>query len=577
MSPPREGGRLHRRRQRRAAVGDRLPRAARLIWLALLLARPAHAPAQEPSYAGVIEELTRLIPERMQTASIPGLSIALIDGQRTVWARGFGHTDRRGGPAVDEHTPFSLQSISKTYTAVGVALAVERGRLRLDDRLRRHVPEFSVRSRFGADQADRITIRHLLSHRTGLPHEAPVGGNYDPRPTTFHEHIASIADVWLMFPVGARYSYSNLGIDLAGRVLERRYRRPFPELMRKELFEPLGMTASTFDEAEARRRPNVARGHVGDREAPDLQIIIIPSGGMYSTAHDMAKFVAFMLAGGEVEGRRLIRRSLLEEMATPQFRAADQPGGYGLGISARPMAGGTLLNHGGGGYGYSTMQAWLREHQVGVVVLSNQHSGVPPSLADTALRMMIRAKKGEVPPDPPLPFAGLPAVELPAEALGRLAGTYKPRGNVVRFEARDGALHLGSTRLTAHDDTTFTSPTTRFRFQLGPDGAPAAVEVLSRFALEVWPYNDGPNDSPGPNRPEWQAWVGSYAASIYGGQQPMTVSVQRGHLYTDWGGGQRLREYREAGLYLTADGEAVRFLPDRVEIGHRPFVRAGSR
>lgn len=542
------------------------------VALALALAAAPALTAQRPDYAPVIAELERLIPDRMQASNVPGLSIALVDDQRLVWSRGFGHTDRTRARPVTDETPFSLQSISKTYTAMGVLLAVERGWLSLDDPLRRHVPGFTVRSRFGPEQADRITVRQLLSHWAGLPHEAPVGGNFDPRPTTFERHIESIADVWLMFPVGFRYSYSNLGIDLAGYAVQRLSGRPFADYLRAELFEPLGMTASTFDEAEARRRPGTAKGHAGDRQVPDLQIAIVPSGGMYSTARDMAKFVSFMLAGGVVNGRRLVRPALLEEMATPQFRAPGQVGGYGLGLASRPMAGATQLNHGGGGYGFSTMQAWIPAHQVGVVVLSNQHSGVPPLVADSALRMMVRARLGRLPEDPPLALTDQPEAAVDSAALQRLVGSYKTRGSLSRFELRDGALHLGSARLTARGPALFSTPFTRFRFDLDDAGRPRGVEMLNCCALEYWPYNDGPDDPPGPDRSEWRPWVGAYEADIYGGKQPMEISVKNGHLYTSFGGGQRLREV-EPGRYVTPDGEPVVFGENRVDVGSRPFLR----
>src|SRR5437870_4157082 len=280
-------------------------------------AAPRPASAQRvpaPDYGSVIAELERIIPGEMEKQRVPGLAIALVDGQRTIWSRGFGSTNRPGSPPVTDETLFSLQSISKTYTATGVLLAVQKGWLRLDDPLRKFLPGFTVHSRSGSDEAAKITIRHLLSHRAGFNHEAPMGGNYDDRPVTFEQHIASIPDTWLQFPVGQRYSYSNLGIDLAGWVLQLLSHRPFPLYMKEVLFRPLGMASSTFDQAEAFRQPSVARGHVEERTVPDLAIVIIPSGGMYSTVKDMARFVSFQLAGGMAGAKRILAQELLDEM-----------------------------------------------------------------------------------------------------------------------------------------------------------------------------------------------------------------------------------------------------------------------
>jgi CubicO group peptidase (beta-lactamase class C family) len=112
------------------------------------------------------------LPGLMAQANVPGLAIAIVDGERLVWAEGFGYTDRSHQVKVTLDTLFSLQSISKTYTATGFLMAVDKGWLRLDDPLRKYMPKFTAKSRFGTDEAKKITLRHLLSHWSGLPHEA---------------------------------------------------------------------------------------------------------------------------------------------------------------------------------------------------------------------------------------------------------------------------------------------------------------------------------------------------------------------------------------------------------------------
>src|SRR5262249_44289921 len=161
--------------------------------------------------------------------------------------------------------------------------------------------------------------RHLLSHWAGLCHEAPVGNNYGDWHCTFDEHVRSIFDTWLKCRVGERFRYSNLGYDLVGHALQLRAGKPFPRLMREELFEPLGMTASTYDQAEALGYAHRARGHVQGQEVPPLEVPMLAAGGMYSTARDMAKFLSFHLAGGTAQGRRFISADALRAMSTPQF------------------------------------------------------------------------------------------------------------------------------------------------------------------------------------------------------------------------------------------------------------------
>src|SRR5262245_17509576 len=302
------------------------------------------APPVRPTvdYSPIIAKLKEQLPQVMAQYNAPGLAIALVDGATLVWAEGFGTTDRDTQTKVTADTLFSLQSISKNYTATGFLLAVEKGLINIDDPLKKYYPQFTVNSRLGADEAGRITFRRLLSHHSGLTHIAPCGRRFDGRPCPFADHIRSISETWLMFPVGERFSYSNLGIDLVGYALELRSGKSFDEFMQEELFRPLGMASSTFNNNVVASHPSVAKGHIRDRilPAPTTTLIIpdrggytlTPSGGMYSTVKDMAKYISFHLAGGKIGGKRIIGENLLKEMYTPQFPIEGQVGGYGLGL-----------------------------------------------------------------------------------------------------------------------------------------------------------------------------------------------------------------------------------------------------
>ncbi len=262
----------------------------------------------QPDYTSVIEGLQRDLPKLMAENHVLGASVALVDDQAVIWAEGFGFTDRSRKRRITADTSFSLQSVSKTYTATAFLRAMDQGRFTLDEPLKKAVPGFSVRSRWGESEVDEITFRHLLSHWAGLCHEAPVGNNYGDWRCTFDEHVRSISDTWLKCRVGERFRYSNLGYDLVGYALQLRAGKPFPRLMREELFEPLRMTASTFDQAEALADPHRARGHTQDQEVPPLEVTMLAAGGMYSTVRDMAKFISFHLAAGIAQGRRLLTR-----------------------------------------------------------------------------------------------------------------------------------------------------------------------------------------------------------------------------------------------------------------------------
>jgi len=552
--------------------------------------KPVVQTKRQPDYSHLIAELKEKVPQMMAQKNVPGVAVALIDGQQLVWAEGFGFTDDSKQIKVTADTLFSLQSVSKTFTATVFLIATTKGWLKLDDPLRKYLPTFTIRSRFGADEVNKITFRHLLSHHAGLCHEAPVGSSFDDTAHTFEEHIKSISDSWLVAPVGQRFRYSNLGIDLAGYALGIRARKSFAQFMKDELFTPLGMTASTFDQNEALRNPSFARGHVFGKELPDTFIPIIPAGGMYSNVKDMAKFVSFHLAGGKAQGKRLMAEKLLKEMYTPQFATTkDEIYGYGLGIGVNVWKGTTFLNHTGAGNGYNSALYWLPEYEIGVVVLANAwrvRDPLPVEIANQALVLMTQAKYGAVPPDKPLVPPGGPVVRLSAEQLRRLEGTYSREGYMATFKLEDGTLMYlrGNSKvsLNAHSAAKFTSSEQTFSFPLDSAGKVIGVLIQGwRWVGEFMSINDQPDDPAGPNKPEWQAYVGEYAGKFWGTTVPILqakIAIRNGYLYVnrpylDPEGWLKLTEYEPA-LFFSSDGDAVSFQGDRLSFANQPFVKS---
>jgi CubicO group peptidase (beta-lactamase class C family) len=520
-------------------------------------------------YSSLIAQVKERLLEYKAQSNVPGLAIALVDGDKLVWAEGFGTTNRLNQTKVTADTLFNLQSVSKNYTATGFLIAVEKGLMKLDDPLKKYYPEFTVNSRLGADEANRITFRHLLSHWSGLAHLDPC---VEYRPCRFTDYIRSISDTWLMFPVGERHSYSNLGIALAGYALELRSGKPFDEFMDEELFRPLGMTSSTFNYKVAANHPSVANGHSGNSITPAPSIPTTPArgrdtsnpaGGMYSSVKDMARYISFHLAGCKIGGKQIIGETLLKEMYTPQFSVEGQAVGYGLGIESSPLHSGTLLQHSGYGYGYLTSQMWSPEYQVGVVILTNSESGNPSSIAKGVLQEMITVKYGPLPQWKPGKLADKPIITLDTRLLQRLAGTYKFTGYVeafkgysATFKVKEDSLYIvtatNEVKLNAHSPTEFTRRYLKFTFILDEKGKPRGLQVVASAGVEFVAFNDSPDEEAGPNKREWQDFVGEYSRE----SNNFTVTIKNGYLYLEDRGGLKLNEYKP-GLFFTPEGKAI--------------------
>ncbi len=324
---------------------------------------------QSQGIGGVIEHFRAEIPRRMEEHGIPGLSIAVVDDQGVLWAEGFGytHTDRR--TPVTPDTLFSIQSMSKSFTATGVMFAVQDGLVDLDKSVPAYLPDFHVNSIFEEAPLEKISLRNLLSHTAGFTHEAPVGSNYQAG-RSFEEHIASIQETWLKFPAGTRYDYSNLGIDLAGYILQVRSEKPFTEYIRDTVYLPLGMKNSAFATKEIYQVKNRAIGHLYPPFIPPADFLTLPSGGVYTSANEMARYLRFHINGGELDGQRLLREDLLAIMYTAPNPAA-QKERYALGVVVTQRNGARLIEHGGGGFGFKSEMMFYPELKLGIVLLTN--------------------------------------------------------------------------------------------------------------------------------------------------------------------------------------------------------------
>jgi CubicO group peptidase (beta-lactamase class C family) len=321
-----------------------------------------------------IEKERRAIHDTMAQDKVEGVAVCLIRDGKPAWVEGFGITDGTSGRAIDTETIFSIQSTSKNFTAAAIMLAVQRGLLDLDAPITTYLPGFVVHSRFESRPQHRITLRLLMSHRAGFTGEAPIGNNYDAVFPSFEAHVRSISDTWLRFPVGERYRYSNLGVDLAGYILQVRTGISFAEWVRTALFEPLKMADSTFASEVYESSSNRAIGHQRGHTSVPLRTPLIPSGGVYTSARDMATYSIFHLGRGTFEGKEVLRRDLWEEM-----HGFALGGDYSLGVIRSEVRYGStplrLLSHKGGGFGFGSVFVYCPEARLAWAALFNRPTG----------------------------------------------------------------------------------------------------------------------------------------------------------------------------------------------------------
>ena len=533
------------------------------------IASTGNAEARAPRRDSMSSDLRALIEAERDAiraglpgSGIEGVSVCLLHESAPVWTEGFGRTGAGGRP-VGPDTIFSIQSTSKNFTAVAVLLAVQEGLLDLDLPISRYLPDFDVHSRFEAAPADRITLRLLLSNRAGFTHEAPVGNNYEPDSPGFEAHIRSICDTWLRFPVGDRYRYSNLGYDLAGYILQRQSGLGYAEWLRQKVFAPLGMRDSTADPAVYTGVENRAAGHQPGHDRVPPVTPLVASGGVYSSARDMAAYCAFHLARGRFEGRQILARELWGEM-----HGFALGGDYGLGVIREERRYGNtpvrMLSHAGGGFGFGCVFTYCPEAGLAWTAMFNSPVAAGYRFGSGLVENLLAARFGARAPR--LPADALAPIALTTRQKGRIVGSYIGRNVRGDIGLSDGRLRFRREEVDAPDELFATSPddfflsgadgeVVRYRRHPASGDLPAHLECSTgEHSLD---FNGGPHDPPGPDRPEWSRYVGRYRVHQWG-RPVMDVTVERrdGYLHLN---GMRLVVETEPGLFFTSDGEAVDF------------------
>jgi len=396
--------------------------------------------ARVPDTAAVAA-IERFVRARMVQHGIPGLAIALVDGDRIAWAKGFGWIDPADStrPVVAE-TPFRVASVSKLFTDIGVMQRVERGRFALDSSVTRYAPAFHP----GNPHGRMPTLRELLQHRSGIVREPPVGHYFDSRSPSLEATVASLNNTSLVYAPGTVTKYSNAAIALAGRLLEIESGLPFAELMRRDVLLPSGMTNATFapDSAHLAQRARGTMWTLDGRSfaAPTFPLGLGPASELSASMVDLANFLRMLFAGGVGPGGRVLDEPTLRAMWGEGQGAAS--GLFGLGFALGQLDGARRIGHGGWHYGFATELAALPDERLGVAVSATMDASnaVTSRIADEALRLLRAAKAGR-----PLPVPAL-SEPLAPEMRRALEGTYRGRTRSVVLEDRLGDLWLDDLR-----------------------------------------------------------------------------------------------------------------------------------
>jgi CubicO group peptidase (beta-lactamase class C family)/D-alanyl-D-alanine dipeptidase len=389
-------------------------------------------------YREVVEALTPLIGHELKEKGIPSIAVALVDDQRIIWAQGFGLADPASKVSATADTVYRVGSVSKLFTDIGVMQLVEQGKLNLDAPVTDYVPDFHPQNPF----AKPITLRELMSHRSGLVREPPVGHYFDSHPPRLADVVHSLNDTTLIYPPGTHTKYSNAGITVVGYILQQRAGQPFAPYLKAAVLEPMGLSSSGFEPTPDLTR-NLAKASIWTYDgrlfpAPTFQIGIFPAGSLYTTVKDLGKFESVLFASGRGPGGQVLTQSTLQEMWTPQFASAGQPTEFGLGFALGEVNGHRRVGHDGAIYGFATSLDALPDEKLGAVAVATLDSSnaVTDHIVNEALRLMLAARERQ-----PLPKIELTTAVDPSLAR-RIAGRYGAGSDAVELKEHEGHLFM---------------------------------------------------------------------------------------------------------------------------------------
>ena len=392
--------------------------------------------APRAGYGAVARALQPFIERELGDKQLPAISIALVDDQQIVWAQGFEYRDPATKAPATADTVYRAGSVSKLFTDIGIMQLVERGELRLDAPITEYLPDFQPKNPFGKP----ITLRELMSHRSGLVREPPVGHYFDPTEPSVAATVKSLNETSLVYEPGTHTKYSNAGITVVGYVLEQRNKEPYAKYLKRAVLDPMGLASSAF-EPEPQLMRDLAKAFVWTYdgrifEAPTFQLGIGPAGCLYTSVNDLGRFLSVLFAGGHSAKGQVLKPETLEQMWQPQFAKSGETEGFGIGFRLARFAGHRMVGHGGAIYGFATELAALPDDKLGVVAITTNDSAnaVVNHIAHEALRLMLGVRAGR-------PAAEIAVTQPIDPALAhKLDGRYGEGAKAIDLTERNGKL-----------------------------------------------------------------------------------------------------------------------------------------
>ena len=444
-----------------------------LVTLAQLGPLAAHAQSRDP--AVLRSSIDSVVASYLTGGKAAGMSVAVVRGRDTLVMKGYGFADLEFDVPTPDHAIYEIGSVTKQFTASSILLLQERGKLSLDDPLTKYLPQYPM-------QGHTVTLRRLLDHTSGIKGytELPEFGNFMMRHVARDSLVALFSSKPFDFAPGEAQVYNNSAYFLLGLIIEKTSGMSYGDFVKKNLFEPAGMTDSRYCSESAvfkRRAHGYDAASDGLRRAGYIDHLWpFAAGSLCSSTWDLVSW------NRALHGGHVLSAASYAELTTPGTLNDGTRLRYAKGLALHSVEGHRVIEHGGGINGFLSASDYFPDDSTIIVVLVNTAGPVSPGAVVASLVDVVLGKRALA----SMPFTG---------DLARLAGTYAGvgRGRETRLVV---AVDSGSLTFTAAGpgakaqvarfvgDNTFMVNDTRYTF-LGGAGAPPKLRVDEVYGLSV--------------------------------------------------------------------------------------------
>ncbi|HJQ71594.1 MAG TPA: serine hydrolase domain-containing protein [Blastocatellia bacterium] len=412
----------------------RILRITRSLLSLSLIALLTHA--AKPSLAQEqtdFSQIDKVVVEELKERNTPGAAVAIIQGDRVVYAKGYGVASVETGAPVTPDMLFRLGSTTKMFTAAALVTLAARDKVKLDAPIGGYVKGLSPR-------LAQATAHHLLSNTSGLKDfAAPVISNDED---ALGKSIRTWKDDVFLTEPGKINSYSSPGFWLSGLVVEEVGGKPYADMMDELIFKPVGMQRTTLRPLAAMTYP-VAVGHSVEANGKPAVMrplfnntAMWPAGSIFSSVSELSRFVIAMMNGGRIEGKQVLDPLVVSKLPAPHvLLPGETDAHYGYGLLMFKQRGVRVVMHGGFSRGYGSMIQMAPEHRFAVIVVTNKSGETLNKTRTKAMELTLPLKAEES-------ARPASALSMSREEMANYAGVYSHEPQLWEVTVKDDKLVL---------------------------------------------------------------------------------------------------------------------------------------